>query len=248
MKALVLTYDRCRRVAEHMLKTYAVYWPQNRFTFRIAYQQDTDLDAYGQSVELVKTRTSEVKDIVYSLLAGLPDDEWIYWCIDDKYLIGIDQDSASYFYDWISQVNDPTICGLCFCRARTLLRPESASVTAMAYTARGDELLLRYNYRQIWLHQFLRVRALRALFDAFPESVRTPSEMDEYKLKVKIPDDRNLYVTKNNYAVFGESTIAGNLTRGCVSSMRKLSVAVPENFEIVEPDIVIGSLGTIVGE
>ena len=247
MKALVLTYDRYRRVTEHMLKTYAVHWPKNNLTFRIPYQYDMQLKAYGQSVELVQT-SKAIKETVSGLLKGLADDEWIYWCVDDKYVVAVDAAAASYFSEWVARVGDPAISGLCFCRARRLLQPDSASVTPMAHTTRGDELLLRYNYRQIWLHQFLRVRVLRVLFDAFPNEDFEAKEMDGFKDKVEILRDTNLYVTEKNYAVFGESTVAGKLTSGCLASMRDLSVEIPEGFDIFDADIRIGSLPGIIGE
>ena len=96
MKALVLTHDRYRRVTEHMLKTYAVHWPKNNLTFRIPYQYDMQLKAYGQSVELVQT-SKAIKETVSGLLKGLADDEWIYWCVDDKYVVAVDAAAASYF-------------------------------------------------------------------------------------------------------------------------------------------------------
>jgi hypothetical protein len=229
-----------------MLKTYLVHWPKSELIFRVPYQQNDLINSYEQSVELVQTHPS-IKNTVRALCDGIADDEWVYWCIDDKYLIAIDALAASYFSEWISKVDDPAVGGLCFCRARRLLS-SSASESALTHTERGDPLLLRYNFNQIWLHQFLRVRVLREFFDGFPDTDFRAQEMEKFKERLEIPDDMKLLVTETNYAVFGESTIDGKLTNSCLTNMKKLAVQIPANFEVVDADIVIGSLGHIIGE
>jgi len=243
MRALVLTYDRYRLITEHMLKTYSIHWPNNKFIFRIPYQEDTRICAHGQAIELVQMG-SGIKETVRGLLQGIPDDEWVFWCLDDKFLIAIDENAASYFSNWLSEINDPLISGLCFCRARRLLLPDTVNEIAKARTARGDPLLLRLNYNQIWLHQFLRARVVRALFDTFPDINFKAEEMDIFKNKQVIPHDTNLYVTERNYAVFGESTVGGKLTKGCMASMQKFAVKIPLNFEVMDMSVVIGDLGS----
>ena len=100
MRALVLTHDRCRLVAEHVLRTYAEHWPRNTLLFRIPYQSDTRMNTHGQRIEWVRAdkggMTRGIKAIVTELLDGLPDEEWIYWCIDDKFVIAMEPDDASY--------------------------------------------------------------------------------------------------------------------------------------------------------
>ena len=246
MKAIVLTHDRCRRVTEHMLKTYSVHWPNNEFLFRIPYQQDKNLNAYGQSFEFIQT-SNGIKDTVFGLLNGLPDDEWIYWCMDDKFLIAIDQDAATYFTEWVEKLFDTEVGGVSFCRARRLFLPDTVSQIPSIRTARGDSLLLRRNYNQIWLHQFLRVKVLRRLFESFPDASFIAREMDKFKDVLSVPHDTNLYVTEKNFAVFGESTIFGKLTQGCLLSMQQFSIEAPEGLELVDKNVVIGSLGSIVG-
>jgi hypothetical protein len=224
-----------------------MHWPDNRFIFRIPYQKNKALNAYEQTVEFFHTKEG-IKDTVFGLLEGLADDEWIYWCIDDKFLIAIDQDAATYFSDWVSKLSDPTIDGLCFCRARRLFSSGTVSEAPVVRTTRGDALLLRRNFNQIWLHQFLRVRTLRYLFEKFPNSNFKAREMDKFKDALSMPHGANLYVTENNFAVFGESTIDGKLTKGCLASMESLYIEAPVGFDSVNINFVIGSLGGIVGD
>jgi len=234
-----------------MLKTYAVHWPENRLLFRVPYQKNQELEAYGQRVELVQTNR-RISETVAALIEGLPDDEWIYWCIDDKFVIALDADIASYLANWVTEITDPAECGLSFCRARALLQAPAISDTPLPQTAQGESLLPRDNFNNIWLHQFLRVRILRSLFSSFPATDFKAIEMDSFTRQgpnpLKLPDGDIMYVTERNHVVLGESTVGGHLTRGCLQSMRELSTSVPEDFELEDVEIVIGSLGTIQGE
>lgn len=241
MKAILLTYDRRRPIAEHMLKTYSVHWPSNRFDFLLPFQEDTNLNSHGQNVQLVRTGAG-IRECVLTLLDDLPDEEWIYWCIDDKYLIDLDESGANYFSQWVANVEDPHFAGLCFCRARRLLESSTVSAFPEATTGRGHPLLRRLNFNQIWLHQFLRVRALRALFQSFPAVNFVAKAMDTFKDALRPADDAKLFVTQDNHAVFGESSIGGKITTGCLSSMQRLGLEAPQHVETIEVDISIGKL------
>jgi hypothetical protein len=250
MRALVLTYDRCRPITEHMLKTYSAFWPGNPFVFRIPYQENHQLNAYGQRFEFVRCGRS-VFETMATLFGDLSDEDWVYWCMDDKFLLNIDQEAASYFAGWLHEGSRLPIDGLSFCRARHLWHYPTVSATPVATTPRGDPLLRRFNYNNIWLHQFLRIRALRSLFEIFPQNIQI-RDMDiltrQGTYAVKVPEVQIMYVTEKNFVAFGESTVAGKITQGCLSSMRRLCIQKPYNFETENVEIVIGSLGHVSGE
>ncbi len=224
-----------------MLKTYAVHWPGNPLVFRIPFQQDTEIQTHGQRVEFVRTGPG-IKETIAALLEDLPDEEWIYWGIDDKYLIDLDAASASYFSNWVQEATVPDFCGLCFCRARRLLYPDTVGRSRAGPTDRGDRLLARFNYNQIWLHQFLRVRVLRQLFDSLPDRPFFAKEMDAFIAGLSPGGDMNLYVTEKNFAVFGESSLRGRITTGCLASMETHGLDRPVGFETVEANVSIGKM------
>jgi len=84
LKAIVLSCDRYRAITEHMILQYERLWPDHPFVFRIPYQRarglDTKRTTYRQTPE-------DIKGTVLHLVADLDDEEWIYWCVDDKYPI-----------------------------------------------------------------------------------------------------------------------------------------------------------------
>jgi hypothetical protein len=45
----------------------------------------------------------------------------------------------------------------------------------------GNVYLRRRNYEQIWLHQFLRVKVIRNLFQNFPDGITSAKLMDSLK-------------------------------------------------------------------
>src|SRR5690606_9760749 len=100
MDAIVLTCDKYAIFTDHMIDCYMRHWPSNPFRFVVPYQQSTALDdKYGELVELVRT-PSDIKGTMMTLLKRYDDEDWLYWCIDDKYLIELDEDKANDIYDF----------------------------------------------------------------------------------------------------------------------------------------------------
>jgi len=123
MKAIVLTCDRYRAVTEHMILKYKELWPDHPFVFRIPYQE---LGGRATaSSEYVKT-PPDIRETVLQLIADLDDDDWIYWCVDDKYPIQFVLGKINQFVE--DAVRTPSLSGLLFCRCKALLRkPDEAA-------------------------------------------------------------------------------------------------------------------------
>ena len=58
--------------------------------------------------------------------------------------------------------DDPAVSGLIFCRCRMLLVDGHVTPEGGFTTPDGEPLLRRLDYSQFWIHQYLRVRVLRA--------------------------------------------------------------------------------------
>ncbi|NER39631.1 MAG: hypothetical protein F6J93_37800 [Oscillatoria sp. SIO1A7] len=243
MKAIVLTYDRYVKVLDHTLHTYQNLWPSNPFTFRVPYQVYPHFlkEKYGDKIELVAS-PKQIKPTVEKLLEDLPDSEWVYWCIDDKYLLEIKEKKVTDIYHWVKNIQDPKIGSVMFSRSRNLLKRQNLNYNK---TIRGPEntvFIQRWNYAQIWLHQFVRVKVLKTLFAGFPDRDFAAKEMDRLKREQKVPRNQELYVAKKNMVIFGESTSRGQLTKNCVESFQKWGLEVPSNLERSDREIIIGKL------
>ena len=227
MNAIVMTCDRYRAVTQHMMLQYERLWPKHPFVFIVPYQTLRESDS--ERVKYVKAPEA-ISASILQLLADIDDEEWIYWCSDDKYPIRFVTDKIIQLFSYTSRL--PEVSGLLFCRCRaTLGQPELALYPGEWNTPFGDVLLERKAWYQIWIHQFLRAKVLRYFFYQMPESIPSAKAMDTFKNNiVKRPEDR-LFVTKENFAIFGESTQGGVMTRNCYRSIRKTDIELPLWFQ-----------------
>src|SRR5438034_3354189 len=116
IKAIVLTCDRWRVITRHLILKYERLWPDHPFIFHVPYQKlrgtDTDRIKYHAAPE-------DIKGTILHLLADIDDEEWIYWCVDDKYPIQLPTDKVTSLIS--HAMRSPGIDGLLFCRCRALL-------------------------------------------------------------------------------------------------------------------------------
>jgi hypothetical protein len=238
-KAIVLTCDRYRAITEHMIFQYDRLWPDHPFVFHVPYQE-----LGGTDTERVKylTSPSDIKGTILHLLAEIDDDEWIYWCVDDKYPIQLITDKIANLIS--HAMRSPEVDGLLFCRCRaTLNSPRLTLFPRKIKNPFGDTYLERKAWFQIWIHQILRAKVLRYLFTHLPDHIPSAKAMDELKNDVpKLPEHR-LFVTKENFAVFGESTRRGVITQNCYESMIAAGIELPEWFR--HPDGEYVTLGKL---
>lgn len=228
IKAIVLSCDRYRPLTEHMMQCYEKAWPNHPFRFRIPYQELGGVD--DERREFIRTPIS-FQDTVRGLLADLPDEEWVYWCIDDKYPIRLDIQKIEQVMNWTLNEAPDEVSGVMFCRARQA--KSGASLNGERVKApNGDVYLRRKNYREIWLHQFTRVKVLRTVFEELKGVTEAAHSMDRAVKALELPDDHVLLVTKRNLVEFGESTTRGKMTRNCYESMSASGMQPPESFVV----------------
>jgi len=239
IKAIVLTCDRYRAITEHMIFQYDRLWPDHPFVFHVPYQEFGGVDT-----EQVKYLPApwDIKGTVLHLLTEIDEEEWIYWCVDDKYPIQLATDEIGSLIS--HAMRSPGVDGLLFCRCRaTLNNPRLTLYPRKIKNPFGDVYFERKAWFQIWIHQILRAKVLRHLFTHLPDDIPSAKVMDELKNDVpKLPEHR-LFVTKENFAVFGESTRRGVITQNCYDSMIAAGIELPEWFR--HPDGEYVTLGKL---
>ena len=249
MKAIVLTCDRYRAITEHMMLKYEQVWPDHPFEFRIPYQ---DLEGKNTArAEFIQSKGStpaEIPDMILDLISDLHDDDWLYWCLDDKYPIQLVIDKIEGLMRFAQ--SSPDVSGLLFCRTRFLKdRPDLALSSGRITTPEDESLLERKGWHQIWIHQLLRAKVLRYFFANMPRNITTAKSMDPLKDSMPKPEEFRIFVTEANYAVFGESTHRGRITDNCLASLKETGVAVPEWFEQSNGEsIIVGELVQVARE
>ena len=185
MKAIVLTFDRHRAITQHLMLQYQRLWPDHPFRFRIPYQQLRGPNA--ERVEYIES-PPEIPATVLRLMEDIEDEEWVYWCSDDKYPIRLIVEKVKELLNYALTASE--ISGLLFCRTRvTLDRPELSLHPNQRVTPAGDILLERKAWYQIWIHQFLRAKVLRFLFSHLPAQVPSAKALDGLKNRIEKPED-----------------------------------------------------------
>jgi hypothetical protein len=165
----------------------------------------------------------EIKDTVLTLMEAIPDDEWIYWSIDDKYPEQLNEKVINRLYKEIIEKDDHQFDGLLF-SSRYLRHSIPSPDTEPYKIVAGIKLLPRYDLGNIWLHQFIRAGIIKDIFRQFPNKISAAKEMDDLKYNITFNREYKFYRTLNNYGFFGESMSAGKLTRNCFDSMKKMGI------------------------
>jgi hypothetical protein len=215
MKAIVLTYDGNRILTDHMIEAYRSRWRNHPFVFRVPYQlKDIPI---SDDREYIRS-SIEIRSTTLTLISDLKDDDWIYWCIDDKYPIKLHSSAIAELPHWVQQIQDVSVSGILFCRCRNLLKQENLESNYLI-GPNGLKFLERRNYNQIWIHQFLRVKVLKHIFNSMPQHIPSAKAMDGIVANLIKPKEHRLFVSESNQAVFGESTSRGKLTRNCYESL-----------------------------
>jgi hypothetical protein len=238
LPAIVLSCDRYHAFALHMMACYDEVWPSHPFTFHIPYQSDR---VTGSRV-VARSTPPGIRATVLALIESMDDEAWVYWCIDDRYPTRLVQPAVDALTSVVQRDALPDVSGIMFCRWGKMWLPDSTVPGHERRTHFGLTLLRRRDYSQIWLHQFLRVKVLRHLFERLPEAVPQAIALDPLKHEVAMPDDHSLYVVEKNLAVFGESTTRGRITRNCSRSLRRIGVDAPPGFPETDEEITMGAL------
>lgn len=242
IKAICLTYDKHMPIMDYVLYTYEKHWPDHPFVFYIPWNitEPTHLiNSYGKDrIKLIKT-PSPIKGTLRTLLALCDPDEWIWWAMDDKYLLKIKRKENIHDVFNSLQELDPNVSGFMFTR------------NCNANWAMKDGKMLRFgnlpfrekwNYNQIYQPQLLRARVLSRIFveNEFPEDYFLRlggKDNPDALLYEKIYEDEIMYSSLVNLLHIAESLAGGKILKNCVRHMSEDGFAVPSisqsNQEIV---------------
>jgi hypothetical protein len=89
VKGIVLSFDLHLEIANLLVETYNRLWPDCRFQFRIPFTERDPRSIFrARNIEFIATRP-DIRSTMEGLLRDLPEDEFVFWCIDDRYPIEI---------------------------------------------------------------------------------------------------------------------------------------------------------------
>ena len=106
MKAIVLSFDKNHPFCELMYRKYMELWPDCPFTFRIPWNEKSPTFFENKSnVELIQC-DKHIRLTAEALLGDIDDDEWVYWCIDDRFPIYINTDKINTFHENVTGLEE----------------------------------------------------------------------------------------------------------------------------------------------
>ncbi len=267
MKAIVLSCDKYLKFAAHTILSYEKRWSNHPFTFRVPYGEAEflpDFKQYRNKVELLQTdsckmaysvespsgpkKVSLIRPTVLKLIEDIPDDEWIYWCMDDRYPIRMQEDKGKDLYEFIKNIEDPQVVQVNFIRntkqgywkSDKFLKEDGQLYTPNKQILRETVFTEQSEIKSIWMHQFLRAKVLRRIFLGFPDRAFLGKEMDSFN-HPKLPGEK-CYFLEKNIGIYGESSSRGEITENCVASFKSLGLELPKDMKISKKYYVVGEL------
>ena len=242
--AIVLSYDANIIFVDNLLCKMQKLWPESGFIYRIPYNNNKPVflaEKYtGLNLEFIETPT-KIKQTVLRLIEDIRDEEWIYWCIDDKFPVDLNRKKANQVLGWVKAQEDSDICGVSFARVRRLKDENYLDVKNQIQIGGGLRLIKRKSFKtQFWMHQFFRAKIIMDVFTSFPDYHFQAKLMDTYMKQCQTDFDNKFYVTNKNLVVFNESASRGIASESLRRSLKSCSIDNYANKKFNQVDMVIG--------
>lgn len=246
--AIILTFDSNIIFVDNLLCRMQMHWPKVELIYRIPYntkKPDFLRDKYPDIIfEFIKTQPP-IKETVLSLVSDLSNEDWIYWCIDDKFPLDINSGKANVLINWLRNQKDDNICGITFAKVRRLRDKNNLILSDNILISGQLNLVARKSFqKQFWMHQFFRVKIIKQVFESFPDYNFKAKLMDDFILNVQLDPSYKFYVTNKNLVVFGESASRGISTKSLQRSLVYCGIDNYSEKEFSTKNILIGRLNT----
>lgn len=106
MKAIMLSYDNNHKYCELTYRMYMGLWPECPYHFYIPWnEREPKYFIDKPNVTLVQC-SSRILPTMQALLADVEDDDWIYWCIDDRFPVHIDVSGMEQLHDQLHDYDE----------------------------------------------------------------------------------------------------------------------------------------------
>jgi len=208
--AIVLSYDSNHVFAENTIRSYQSLLPEHHFDFCVPYQQQTTFEL--DDVTWVVS-PADIKGTVLALLQPFEDNQWVYWCMDDRYPKSLLPGEFHQIERLIEEGLAPEIGAILFAPRMFKTKADWFNrIRVSSQTGPKLTLIPRANWSTIWMHQYIQAGVIRHLFSYMPDEIPSAVLMDSYLSRIPLPKTQVLYRTFFNRSVFGESSSRGKPT------------------------------------
>lgn len=232
MKAILLGYDQHVGFMELTYKAYQALWPECPLSFRIPInrQDNPDFEVFrGKgNVELVESR-APFKATTRALLEGLNAEDWVYWCISDRYPTRLDSVQLNRVYSWIEAGHGEAYNALRLVVDREQVSDEIVDVTGLYFS---PKMGIHYGF---WHHQFCKVKVLVAnlLHPNLQEDYRVHQLNQRFQTIADRPDGsisvfENTLVSRKSLLTLAEPCLQGQLTANGLADLKRYACRIPD--------------------
>ena len=233
MKALLLTYDKQAGLAELVVKSYMALWKECPFQFVIPRNDESNPHfkflAAQRNVFLVRTPSS-IHGTMSVLLEGLGDETWVYWCIDDRYPIEIDQPALRGVFDFIESGAADSLNAI-----KLMHWKETADTTCtdVCISNRTFRFQAHSSATGFCHHHFVKAKALKEIFlRAAREGIAdNPAALNEYylqKVTSSVAFTNRVFPVDGPITQLGEPLANGLLLANAIEALAKYNCPVPD--------------------
>lgn len=164
MKAIMLSYDNNHRYCELAYRMYMDLWPTCPYHFYIPWNEHKPKFFTDKSNVTLVQCSSRIMPTMQALLDGVEDDEWVYWCIDDRFPVYIDMSNMQQLHDQLYDYID-------FDFVRPYYPPFPQKIInscniKLNYFPSDHEYMIQ-NKRQEWgyyMHQYCKAQMLKRIY------------------------------------------------------------------------------------
>jgi hypothetical protein len=236
MRGILLTYDRQLGLAELLHKCYMRLWPDSPLRFRLPFNGSATGSAHAYlsrqaNCEFVACDQS-IRQTMRALLEGIAEDEWVYWCIDDRYPTWLDRDGLRSVLEALGELPAEV-------EEVKLLRWKER-VTREVFEIGGEGFHEQAGGRKwgYWHHRPVRARVLRAIL--LDEELSEECTINDIqRLLLERADERmrgRALVPGRDLIKLAEPLVDGQLTRNGVEDMRRMGCEMPP-YGVLEREV-----------
>lgn len=235
MKAIILCCDKYHQFGLHTIKCYNELWKNHPFEFYLPY--NTTKPNF-ENINLIQTPVS-FKETIRELTKNINDEEWIYWCSSDTYPIKLDIQKYENILNNLDEISKKD-CNVVFPgpwkNRIKVLHMETYNFEVNGIKYYSTNCLENGTNVNLWLHQFMKCKVLKKLFECFKEpNVAKNLDRQLYHKNFPFYDylrKTNFCLTDSSCGTFGENTSRGLICPNALENMKRMDIDIPKDFQI----------------
>jgi hypothetical protein len=227
MRGILLTYDTQLGLAELVHKCYAALWPDLPVTFRIPFNGSARGSAHAylssqSNCEFVACGRG-IRESMRALLGGVNDDEWVYWCIDDRYPTWLDRDYLRAVIDALPHLPED-VEEVKLLKWKEILTARVFEIGGQPFNVQADG-----QYWGYWHHRPVRARVLRRIL--LSEELAEGCSINDIQTLLLTSAERRVtgraLVPSRNIIKLAEPLVDRQLTRNGVDDLIRFGCEMP---------------------